>query len=439
MDGPLKVLLVLVLLVVPAAAGPVAAPGAADALQQDGGSSQVNGDAPQQATVGSSQQEGLPKPVVNETNTTSYLALPEDDIRTSRFGTVRLDVAGSIGLDDGRLQTRYATIRLRETYKARESRSGQRAVVERTTDRLDDRIENLTTRQQAAIRRYNAGQLSTRAFLRELAIVDRRAKTLADTIAQLNTYNRAADTPVPETRLARLKARLIPLRGPVRSEAANAMRGDDGTPPTRIHVETSDDGVVLAMVRERPSTVEYVREAFDGDGFDEQFAEKPIELSVFRDRIRDRYRWIAEQDPASDTVLTRQPFYSKAGIYGIRYNHQHGTARSHDLTIYYDAGTDQVFREIQYENPEAVPTEEVANETSEGLRIRVYATRPGGSLLVNVTGATAGSPERAIVRIDGEVVGETGPRGRLWTIAPRGSFETEATVVDRNVTATAET
>lgn len=431
MDGPLKVLVVVALLVAPAAAAPVAAPGAADALGRDIGT-------PQQIDVGSAQQEEMATPVVNETNTTSYLALPEEEIRTTRFGTVRLDVAGSVGLDDGRLQSRYATIQLRETYNTRESRSGKRAVVERTTDRLDGRIENLTARQRTAIRRYNAGQLSTRAFLRELAIVHARASSLADTIAQLNTYNRAANTPVPETRIAQLKARLIPLRGPVRSEVANAMHGNGGSAPTRVHVETSDAGVVLAMVRERPSDVEYIREAFDGDGFDDQFADKPIELSEFRDRVRDRYRWIAEQDPPSDTVLTRQPFYSKAGIYGIRFNHQHGTTRSHDLTIFYDAGTDEVFREIQYKNPEAVPTEEVANETAEGLRLRVYTTRPGGPLLVNVTGATTGSPERATVRIDDEVVGETGDRGRLWTVAPRGSFEVEATVVDRNVTATAE-
>lgn len=417
MDGPLKLALAVLLVVAPAAATPAALPTA---------------DAPGSAsTAGSASLASAP--VVNGTGTTSYLVLPSEDRRTARFGSVRLDAAGSVGADTARLHGQYATTQLREAFAARESRAAQRAVVSRTADRLDARIANLTERQQQAIDAYNRGELSTREFLRELAIVDVHARSVRGTVNQLSTFSRSVGDPVEPTRIAQLKGRLIPLIGPVRQEVAATMRGDGTDVPTRVYVETSSSGVVLAMLQERPVGTAYVREAHDGAAFDDMFADNPITLDAFEDRITELYPWIADVDPKSNTILTSEPYYTRAGIYGIEYNHPHGTTRNDDLTIYYDAGTERVFREIQYKNVEAVPTRPLANESDDGLRLRVHATRPGGPLLVNVTNVSNGQPLDATVAVNGDTVGSTGDAGQLWTIAPRDSFLVEVERGDRNV------
>lgn len=421
MDGPLKVLLAAMLVVAPAAATPVALPsdspdGVADAAATADGSPQLS-------------------PVVNESGTSSYLALPSDDVQTARFGSVRLDAAGSVGVDNGALHGRYATIQLRESFTTQESRSARREVVNRTADRLDARIAELTERQQDAIDAYNSGQLSTRGFLRELAIIDAHARALRSTTDQLNTYTRSVGEPVPQTRIAQLKTRLIPLVGPVRNEVGVAMRGNGTDVPTRVYVETSSSGVVLAMLQQQDVGTAYVREAYDGEAFDDRFADNPISLDEFIERADELYPWIAKQDRTRpNTVLTGEPYYYRAGVYGIEYNHPHGTTRNDDLTMYYDAGTQQVFREIQFKNVESVPIARTDDRVEDDLRLQVSATRDGGPLLVNVTDATTGEPVDATIRVDGEEVGSTMFDGRLWTVAPRETFEVEAAVGSRNVT-----
>jgi hypothetical protein len=133
-------------------------------------------------------------------------------------------------------------------------------------------------------------------------------------------------------------------------------------------------------------------------------------------------------------VLTGEPYYYRAGIYGIEYNHPHGTTRNDDLTMYYDAGTQRVFREIQFKNVETIPIDGPTTQTEEGLQLQVFTTRGGGPLLVNVTDASTGNPVDATIRVNGQGVGSTMFDGRLWTVAPRDTFEVEAAVGSRNVT-----
>jgi hypothetical protein len=420
MDGPLKVLLAIMLVVAPAAATPVALPSDSPGGMSDGTTAP---ESPQLSPVG------------NESGTSSYLALPSDDVQTARFGSIRLDAAGSVGVDNAALHGRYATIQLRESFTTQESRAAKREVVNRTADRLDARIADLTGRQQEAIEAYNSGELSTRGFLRELAIVDAHARSLRSTIDQLDTYTRSVGEPVPQTRIAQLKTRLIPLIGPVRNEVGDAMRGNGTDSPTRVYVETSSSGVVLAMLQQQEVGTAYVREAYDGEAFDDRFADNPISLDEFIQRADELYPWIAKQDRTRpNTVLTREPYYYRAGIYGIEYNHPHGTTRNDDLTMYYDAGTERVFREIQFKNVETIPIDGPTTQTEEGLQLQVSTTRGGGPVLVNVTDASTGDPVDATIRVNGEEVGSTMFDGRLWTVAPRDTFEVEAAVGSRNVT-----
>lgn len=413
MHGPLRVALVLLLVVgTTAAAAPFAA-------QPESGEPSSPSSAP---------------PVVQSANTSARLVLPDDRIRTVRFGVATLDVGGSLAMDNGHVHGRYETLRLREAFaEAGDDEEARRAVVVRSANRLDQRIDDLTARERAALEAYNEGELSTRAYLRELAAIQAAAESTLTTIDQLYTYDRAVGLPVQPTRIARMKSRLVPLTGPVRNRISAAISGDEE--PIRVYVETSESGFVLSIVQVGLFDTQYTREAYFGDGLDDQWTDKPLGIDEFERRLSELYPWVYSTDPGVNTVLTSVPYYERSGVYGIALNHPQGTNSNRDLTVYYDAGTRDVFYEIQRLDVSQLPTEEVATETDDGLHVRVRATHADGPLLVNVTDATTGEQVAATVTLNDDRVGTTA-RGDLWVVAPRGTFTVTATSQGRNVSAT---
>lgn len=374
-------------------------------------------------------------PVTTAENTSARLVLPESDITAEEFATVSLDVAGSTAVKTARMHGRYLTLELREEFAAAERESAQRAVVEETATELDGRIDDLEARQADALAAYAAGQLSTEGLLRELTAIHTAARSLESTISQLYTYDRAVGTPVEPTEIARMKARLVPLQGPVRDRVASGQASEDGT--VRVHVTASENGLVLSMIDEGEFSTQYLREAFYGDGFDGRFSNRPISFDEFQDRLEGLYPWVFEQNPQIDTVLTSEPYYLNAGVYGIAINHPHGTVDDRDLVVYYDASTEEVFYEIQRKDVSTVPTRTAATRTTDdGLRIELNATYSDGPLSVRVTNATSGEPVEATVRLNGDRLGRT-EEGQLWTIAPSGTFVVTAETADGNVTASA--
>lgn len=413
MHGPLRVALVLLLVVgTTAAAAPFAA--------------QPNSDEP-------SSSAGAP-PVVQSANTSARLVLPDDRIQTVRFGTATLDVGGSLAMDNSDIHAQYATIRLREAFaEAGDDEAARRAVVVRSANRLDQRIDDLVARERAALEAYNDGELSTQAYLRELAAIQSAAESTRSTIDQLYTYDRAVGMPVPPDRISRMKSRLIPLTGPVRSRISSAISGDGEA--IRVYVETSESGFVLSIVQVGQFDTQYTREAYFGGGLDDQWTDKPLSIDEFERRLSELYPWVYSTDPGVNTVLTSVPYYERSGIYGIAINHPQGTNSNRDLTVYYDAGTQDVFYEVQRLDVSQLPTTELANETDEGLRIRVRGIHADGPLLVNVTDATTGERVGATVTLNRDTVGSSA-RGGLWVVAPSGTFTVTATSQGRNVSAT---
>ena len=371
-------------------------------------------------------------PVVQVENTSAYLDLPADSIRSEEFAVVGLDPAAAAGVRTARVHGRYATIRLRETFTDADTDAGQRAVIRNTTRRLDSRLDRLERRQATALAAYSRGDLSRTAFLRELVAVHAAADAMETTVDQLYTFDRAAGMPVSQSSIARLKARLVPLQGPVRARLAASVAGGQ---TERVHVTASETGVVLATLVEGEFTTRYVREAFHGGGFDDRFTDRPIENGAFLDRIAELYPWTWTNRGNFDTVLTSEPFYQRAGVYGIAFNHPHGTADDSDLVVFYDAGTGEVFYEIQRKDVEATPNPLVASTTGDGLRLELRATSPGGPLDVRLVNTTAGTPVDARVTLNGDAVGRTGEE-LLWTVAPRDSFVVTASTPDGNLTVT---
>lgn len=372
-------------------------------------------------------------PIVQEPDTTARLVLPDDARTASRFATVRIDVGGATAVETAQLHGRYRTVRLREAFAAAETEAAQRAVVESAAADIAARIDELEQRQADALAAYTAGELSAEALVRELAVIHAGAESLDATVRQLYTFDRAAGKPVSESEVARLKARLVPLQGPVRDRLTASM--GSGGPPERVHVTAAENGVILSTVVESDFSTQYLREAYYADGFDDRFADRPISFDEFQSRIESRYTWVFEQNPPIDTVLTSEPFYVRAGVYGIAINHPHGTVSERDLVVFYDAGTDEVFYEIQRKDVTTVPTEPLASNTNGDLRLELRSTHPGGPLRVDVTNTATGEPVAATVLVNGDPVGET-REGRLWTVAPTGTVVVTAETPDGNVSAT---
>lgn len=372
------------------------------------------------------------QPVEPAANTTARLVLPESDSRTAGFHTARLDVAGSTAAQTARIHGRYITVELREEFAAADTETERRRVVETTAAQIDGRLDELAARQERAVSSYVAGDLSTGGLLRELVAVHTAARSLETTVDQLYTYDRAVGTPVSPTEIARLKSRVIPLQGPVRDRVASAVRTEGES--ARVYVVASDSGLVLSTVAEGDFSTQYVREALYADGFDDSFADRPISLDTFRDRMEELYPWVFGTDPPTDTVLTSEPYYLNAGIYGIAINHPQGTVSDRDLVVYYDASTGEVFYEVQRQDVSTLPTNVLANATSDGLLLTLRGTHADGPLAVEVHNATTGEPVDATVTLNGDTVGTTDESG-LWTIAPRGTFVVTAETGEGNVTA----
>ena len=373
-------------------------------------------------------------PIEQSPNTTARLVLPDDARTTSGFYTTQLDVGGAIGVESAAMHGRYSTVELREEFAAAETDERRRAVVLRTAEGIDARIDELTTRQREAVSAYVDGELSTDGLVRELVAIHTAARSLETTINQLYTYDRAVGEPVSTTEVSRLKARLVPLQGPVRSQLAAAAAGN--TTAQRVYITAAESGLVLSTVTEGEFSTRYIREALYAGGFDDRFADKPISIDAFQNRMEELYPWVFTTDPPTDTVLTSAPYYLDAGVYGIAINHPQGTVSDRDLVVYYDATSEEVFYEIQRQDVTALPTEVVANVTSDGLRVTLRATHADGPLAVNVTNATTGEPVDATVELNDDPLGTT-DADTLWTIAPHGTFVVTAETARGNVSATA--
>lgn len=375
------------------------------------------------------------QPVIPQANTSGYLALAPERIETSRTVTVGLDPAGASAVTTARLRGEFETERLRERFTSVASEEARRFVIENTTARLEAEITALKSRQQTALDAYNSGEISATAFVRELVAIDTTASELGTTIDQLYTYDSAVGTPVPERDIARMKAELIPLQGPVRDQLGTHMA--DGT-PRRVHLTTAADGLVLSTIIEGEFSTRYLREALVGSAFDDRFTDKPISITNdFVPRLEELYPWVFGSDRRSNTALTNEPYYVQAGIYGMAVNHPHGGSGADDLVVYYDADTDAIFREIQRKDVNTVPTESVTTSNEE-YRLVVETTHADGPLGIRVENATSGDTVEAGVYLDGESLGITN-RATHWTVAPREPFTVTATTPTGNVTTTVGT
>jgi hypothetical protein len=361
------------------------------------------------------------------------------NLRTSGFETVTLDAGGAVAAQGSRTHSKFASTRLQNEFRAAgDNRTRRREIVRRAADRIDERIAALKSRSERAHDRYNADRISARTYLRELAVIDRSAEELRDAVDLLSTYSSAVGEPVSPDRIPGQKARLLPLEGPVRSRALAAMTGE--SPPTRVYVATSEEGVVLATIEREAFVQRYIREAYVPgarqpggiDRFAQGFSQSEAPARA-QDRAAELYPWTFENKLGSSRTYIGSPYLPEVGVYPVIVEHPQAPNLDGDLRIFLDGTTRDVFREIQYKDLSRVPTRFASGNTSDGIRLRVNRTRSGGPMLVSVTDASTGDPLSATVRVDGEPVGSTDTDGERWVVAPRTSAEVTVTRGDTNV------
>ena len=359
--------------------------------------------------------------VVPEENTSEYLAPPPDRIDRSGQRGLGIDVAGSVSANAGEVRSTYYRASLQRTYETAATADERRVVVRNGTERIVQRVDALERQERRAIERYNQGEIGETQLLRRLAIVNREARTVASSIDWLETRADNLGMDSTSDRLSLQQTRLLPLRGPVRSNLAAALDGEDDL---RVHVETSGEGIVLAMVHRDEANVEYVREAYDPTAKTVNIGDRyNSSISAAEGRLEELYPWVVTDNVA--TVSTEGPAFAR--IYQFTYPHRHG-----QLTVYLDSGSGEVLQDIQHKDPEAVPTSTL-DVVDDDLRLVMNRTRAGGPLGVAVYDASSGEPVDARIEFDGDAVGRTEGE-RVWTVAPRGEVRINATDGERTLT-----
>jgi hypothetical protein len=377
-------------------------------------------------------------PVTPATETTSYLRISPDVLDTAAYRGTTIDVSGTIALGTQQLDGRFRQERLRQRLSSTESVAARHEQIEATAVRIDERIAALRARQVTTITAYNNGSLSGQAFLRDLARIGAAAGRLETAVEQLqrradsvprSTINGTSVTNWAQNR----QFELAPFGGPVRDRIAAALRGENTVPvdtdvpsgvarvgPTReerldplwVYAETTAEGVVLATVDDG----QYYREAYL-PGERNATAGRVANNTEVRNRRAMVYPW-AENNSGSKGQRNVQ----QVGISRFRFSHDHGR-----LTAYLDHNSGQVFAEHQRKTLMRLPTAAPVTTTAGNRRLVVNRTHPTGPLEVFVT-TESGNPLDGTVTVDNRTVGDTGPDGRLWTVAPRGNVTVTARV-----------
>ena len=367
-----------------------------------------------------SQTEDCPDApgIVCVPNTTNHLAPDRSNVVRTSFNDSSIDVSAALSADSAGTTERLRARTLRAAYERAGSDAERRAVVAAFADRLENRSTALRERQREALAAYNAGDISDEQFLRTLARLAVAADRLERTLGTLGRYRDQSGAPVDDARLGELYTDAAALDGPVRDRLAAVYTG--ARPPTRVFVETSGDGIVLAAVVGDGAGRTFLREAhlLDARRTDstDQYGGNPTRVV---DRASVLYPWAFETRGPTQINIETRPF-GAAGTYRIVKYHPHGR-----LTTFLDGGTDRVFAEYQRKQVDRLPTATtVKTNESAGLTMTVRRSYEGGPLNVTVADAETGQPVDAAVRVNNRSLGTTGGDGSLWTVMPRSVIVT---------------
>ncbi|MFW5935240.1 MAG: DUF7096 domain-containing protein [Halolamina sp.] len=361
----------------------------------------------------------------NRSNQTRVLAVPDGAVERSEVDAATLNLGPSAEFNGNVTAVEVETAAVVEYIRAAEGESERSRRIIQAASTVESEIITLRDRQEAAIRAFNAGELTPEEFVVELATISAKADALEARMVRLTELADEIDG-FSLSRPTEIRYELRTFGGPVRERAVDAVRGVDD--PTQFFVTAGPEGYELATVDDGY----YHREAFRGavKSGDKGATMEPNEaVNVTRESYPEIFQY---GDPSATTSGT-------TNIVTIS-----GERRS--LTAFVDSGSERVFKEYQRFSLDQYRSESTASNTISGINVTVNRTYPGGPLQVTVTDAESGEPiDLAVTLSQGQAertaIGRTGDDGTIWAVSPRGSYtvlavgdETTAAYVETNAT-----
>ncbi|QLH76105.1 hypothetical protein HZS55_01750 [Halosimplex rubrum] len=352
-----------------------------------------------------------------EQNTSNYLGISDGSVEAADHQRVGLNIGGALQRDVAGLRGRYASLTFEERY---ENTTGERArsrLLHEEVERLGERVQRLELRRNRLIDDYNAGEIDTREFLRELAALDATARATGDQFARIRSATGLELPSDLDTKMNNLEGDLLSLHGPVRAQLGSAMAGERTSVPA--YTVTSQTGTVLSSIERS----QYYREAYLGQNREQVGRDRfvtdadPNGVGNAIGRMTQLYPWASLNARSGPTV---EPI-GNTSIYYVSLRHSHGT-----LDTYLDGRTESPFRELQTKPLENTPLTATTN-TSQGVELTVNRTHATGPMQIVVRDNLTGDALAANVTINGDDVGSTGDDGRLWTLTPKQAVRIEVT------------
>lgn len=362
----------------------------------------------QNATVGRID-DGADAP--NETTT----RLDVSGALTSNYSTVDLDFGGTMAMSMDGIGSRYQVSIVAVQLERATGRSAQDAAVNAYLDAAVEELDALQTAEERAVERYRNGDITAESLLLRLAIVDRRARAIQDSLTRIETSSGS----LPRSTLNRIEDVRLELGAfttPIREHVALAASGDLKGDVNPLRVTVGQNGVVVEMLNDR----RYVRNAVRFDDRQVSAVDRLGGLDAFQDRLEEAYPWSYSRKTNLDVDV-----YTARNLYVANYLHPQGS-----METFVDGGTTDVFREEQSLILSRLPVETSTAETTNNTTVRVSRTPADGPVLVNVTesvtndsGNVTELPADAVVEVNGYEVGHTGDDGELWLLAPPTNYE----------------
>jgi hypothetical protein len=412
----LLALIALALVVVPAtqavAAGPLGA-----------GSATLAGDATPLADDRSlsgasiAGDDTAARVVVAGENTSSYLGINDEAVAATGYDRAGLNLGGALQRDVAALRNEYASLTFVQRYENTTGDRARGALLREEVARLEDRVQALEIRRNRLVDEYNAGDIDTRAFLRELAALDASARAVRDRFDRIRSVTGLELPSDLDTKMTNLEGDLLTLSGPVRDKVGGAMAGE--RPPVPVYAVTSQTGIVLSSI----DGSQFHREAYLGQNREQvgrnRFVtdESPNGAISAVQRMTELYPWASANARTGPNVQG----IGNTTIYFVELRHPHGT-----LGTYLDGRSESPFREYQVKSLGDVPRTATTN-ASEGINLTVNRTHATGPMQIAVTDNLTGEPLAADVTINGADVGSTGADGKLWTLTPKQAVRIEVT------------
>ncbi|WP_436908530.1 DUF7096 domain-containing protein [Halosimplex marinum] len=358
--------------------------------------------------------------VVAGENTSSYLGINDESVAATGYDRAGLNLGGALQRDVADLRNEYASLTFVQRYENTTGDRARAALLREEVAGLEDRVQDLEIRRNRLVDEYNAGDVGTREYFRELAAIDATARAVGDRLARIRS---AAGLELPsdlDTKMTNLEGDLLTLRGPVRGQIGAAMAGERA--PVPVYAVTSQTGIVLSSI----DGSQFHREAYLGQNREQvgrdRFItdESPNGVRAAVQRTTQLYPWASANTRTGPNVQG----IGNTTIYFVQIRHPHGT-----LGTYLDGRTESPFREYQVQSLEDAPRTATTN-ASGGVALTVNRTHATGPMQITVTDNLTAEPLAADVTINGADVGSTGADGELWTLTPKQAVRIEVTTSD---------